>query len=347
MFSIHPRYSAVRFGVIGVSAASLVAAIAVSTGGASAATGGDPGFTRHTITQKVSLTGSGPADQTLSAVQYEPTGARVKGIQVMVPGVTYDHRYFDLKTSRGWVSQAREAAKDGWISVAVDRLGTGDSSSPAADQLNGATHSATIHQLITKLKAAHKGLPVALVGHSMGSAVAIREAATYKDVDAVVVTGFMHHSGSGQLVFNAMMHPAAEDAAFKGRTIPDGSLTSRDGMRHQFYWPFNADLSTVKGDDAVKQITTQGEFTAFGDELINDTFGKNVDVPVLSLVGEHDGLFFDPADLKKALAAEPASYGSSPDVDVKSVLNAGHDLALQRNADSTTNTINEWLSDKL
>jgi len=53
----------------------------------------------------------------------------------MVPGVTYDHRYFDLKTSRSWVSQAREAAKDGWISVAVDRLGTGDSSSPAADQL--------------------------------------------------------------------------------------------------------------------------------------------------------------------------------------------------------------------
>jgi hypothetical protein len=32
---------------------------------------------------------------------------------------------------------------------------------------------------------------------------------------------------------------------------------------------------------------------------------------------------------------------------VKSVLNAGHDLALQRNADSTTNTINEWLSNKL
>jgi hypothetical protein len=34
-------------------------------------------------------------------------------------------------------------------------------SSPAADQLTGATHSATIHQLITKLKAAHNGLPVA------------------------------------------------------------------------------------------------------------------------------------------------------------------------------------------
>ncbi|MEU5698797.1 alpha/beta fold hydrolase [Streptomyces aurantiacus] len=89
----------------------------------------------------------------------------------MVPGVTYDHRYFDLKTNRGWISQARKAAEDGWITVAVDRLGTSDSSSPAAHRLNATTHSATIHQLITKLRTDHKGLPVALVGHSMGSVV--------------------------------------------------------------------------------------------------------------------------------------------------------------------------------
>ncbi|MFD4350347.1 alpha/beta hydrolase [Streptomyces coelicoflavus] len=347
MSSDKPRNRTARLTVGAASAALLVTAIAVTAQDVSAAPAPGPGFTLHTITQKVSLTDGGPADQTLSAVEYQPSHARVKGIQVMIPGVTYDHRYFDLKTNRGWISQARKAAKDGWITVAVDRLGTGGSSSPAADQLNGTTHSATIHQLITKLRTDHRGLPVALVGHSMGSVVAIQEAASYKDVDAVVVTGFMHHTGSGQLLFNAAIHPAAEDAAFAGRAIPDGSLTTRDGMRQLLYWPFNADLSTVKADDAVKQIATPGEFTSFGDEVNDDTYGKNVNVPVLSLVGQHDGLYFDPADLNTTLKAETAAYPASPDVDVKAIPGAGHNLALQRNADSITNIINKWLSRKL
>ncbi len=347
MYPINLRRAA-RFAVAAVSAASLVTAIAVTARAAPVSAVGERGFTRHTITQKVSLPGDGAADQTLSAVEYDPaTTTHIQGIQVMVPGVTYDHRYFDLKTSRGWVSQAREAAEDGWIAVAVDRLGTGNSSSPAVDQLNGATHSATIHQLIIALKDAHRGVPIALIGHSMGSAVVIREAATYKDVDAVVITGFIHHVGAGQGLFNAAIHPAAEDAAFKGHAIPDGSLTTRDGMRQLFYWPFNADLSTVSADDAAKQITTPGEFAAFGDEQHNDTYGENVDVPILSLVGEHDGLYFDPADLAKTISAEPAAYPASPDVTVKPIPDAGHDLALQLNAHSTTRTIDTWLSREL
>ncbi|MER6695450.1 alpha/beta hydrolase, partial [Streptomyces minutiscleroticus] len=207
-----PRHRAAHFTAGVAFAALLVTAVAATPRNASAASERVSGFTRHTITQKVSLTGSGPADQTVSAVEYRPTHARVKGLQVMIPGVTYDHRCFDLKTDRGWISQAREAAEDGWITVAVDRLGTGNSSSPAADKLNGTTHAATIHQLITTLKTAHKGLPVALVGHSMGSTVAVQEAATYKDVDAAAVTALAAAAVAGGAAFAAPASAAAQGA---------------------------------------------------------------------------------------------------------------------------------------
>ncbi|MEU1181678.1 alpha/beta fold hydrolase [Streptomyces sp. NPDC005820] len=265
----------------------------------------------------------------------------------MVPGATYDHRYFDLKTSRGWVSEARQAAKNGWIAVAVDRLGTGNSSRPPADKLNDVAHARTVHELVTRLKATYKGLPVALVGHSLGSAIAIQEAATYKDVNAVVATGLLHHSGVAGGLFGILIQPATDDPKFENHPVPSGYLTTQDGLRHLFYWPFNADLSTVKADDAAKQTTTTAEVADFQVEWNKGVFSKDVSVPVLSVIGDHDFSFFNPDQRDKAVAAEPASYPASPDAEVKVIPDAGHDLALHRNADSTTRTINHWLADKL
>lgn len=340
------RRRALRRVAAALLGASVVAGLAVAGVGVANAKGDDPGVKTSTITLQVSLTDTGPANETLAAFVYQPPGGHVRGIQVMIPGSTYDHRYFDLKTSHGLVSQARKAAKDGWIAVAVDKIGTGNSSHPAADEVRTAAHAATIHQLITTLKATFGNLPVALVGHSLGSVIAIEEAATYKDVNAIVLTGFLHHAGGGNL-FPELIHPAAEDPAFANRPVPAGYFTTRPGLRQLFYWPFNADLSTVMADDAIKQTTTAGEQVDFGAELFNDVFGKDVTVPVLSLVGEHDVSFFDPADLAKTIAAEPGAYPLSPSVDVRAIPDAGHDLALQRNGDSTTNAIDKWLSEKI
>ncbi|MEU9891872.1 alpha/beta hydrolase [Sphaerisporangium sp. NPDC051011] len=330
-----------------IASTSVVAVGVFAASGSAAATNGSQGFKRHTITEQVSLSAGGQADQTLSAVVYEPTSRPARGIQVMIPGVTYDHSYFDLKTSRGWVSQARQAAKDGWIAVAIDRLGTGNSSHPPADKLNDTAHVLTVHKLITSLKATYKGLPIALVGHSLGSAIAIQEAATYKDVNAVVATGFFHHSGVAGGLFGALIQPAAEDPKFEKRPVPSGYLTTQDGLRHLFYWPFNADLSTVEADDTNKQTATMGEIVDFQAESNNDVFGKHVSVPVLSVIGGHDTFFFNPDQRDKAIAAEPKSYPASPDAEVVAIRDAGHDLALQRNADTTTDTIDHWLAGKL
>lgn len=343
------RRTARRIALV-IACTSVVAGAVSATMGTAAATDhsqGYQGFKSHTITEQVALTADGPADQKLSAVVYEPTRRPARGIQVMVPGATYDHRYFDLKTSHGWVSQARQSAKEGWIAVAVDRLGTGNSSRPPADELNDTVHALTVHDLVTRLKATYKGLPVALVGHSQGSAIAIQEAATYKDVNAIVVTGLLHHFGVAAGLFSTLIQPAASDPKFENHSVPPGYLTTQDGLRHLFYWPYNADLSTVKADDAAKQTTTAGEATDFQAEVAKDAFGQDVSAPVLSVIGDHDFTFFNPDQRDKAVAAAPASYPASPDAEVKVIPDTGHDLALHRNADSTTHTIDHWLADKL
>ncbi|MEU1180718.1 alpha/beta fold hydrolase [Streptomyces sp. NPDC005820] len=90
-------------------------------------------------------------------------------------------------------------------------------SHPAADEVNNTSQATTVHQLVTRLRATYEGLPVALVGHSLGSAVATREAATYKDVDAVVVTGLLHQGGAAAGLFGTLNRPAAEDPACRRR----------------------------------------------------------------------------------------------------------------------------------
>lgn len=345
MSAILPRKRAAKWAAA-LLGTSLVVSLATASGSAAVASGPDAGLSRHTISLRVSLTGTGPADQTLAAVVYQPTRGTTRGIQILLPGATYDHRYFDLRTSKGYVSEARQAARDGWIAVATDPLGRGASSRPAADLLTGTSQAAAIHQLVTYLRARHHKLPITLVGHSLGSTTAIQEAATYKDVDAVVSTGFIHHAGGAGGVFGVLIYPAAGDPAFTRHPAPAGYLTTRPGLRHFFYWPFNADLSTVRADDAVKQTTTPGELDSFDDEWKNDSYGKEVTVPVLALVGQHDLTFFDPKDLSAAVAAEPRAYPASPAVDVRSIPDAGHDLALHRNAATTVRLIDNWLAGK-
>src|SRR5690606_16045109 len=99
-----------------------------------------------------------------------PAG-RPRGVQVLVPGATYDHRYFDLR--RGGVdSQARRAARQGWLVIALDRVGTGESSKPPAASVTTAVHVASIDRFVDRVDALYRGLPIVLVGHSYGSVVA-------------------------------------------------------------------------------------------------------------------------------------------------------------------------------
>jgi pimeloyl-ACP methyl ester carboxylesterase len=291
----------------------------------------------------VGVDGVGSVD--IHAERYAPIGP-VRGVQIMVPGVTYDHHYFDLDGSGDVGSQARQAVREGWLVVALDRVGTGESSKPPAASVTTAVQVTSIARFVDKVDSMYRGLPIVLVGHSYGSVVAEGVAATSDKIDALVVTGFMYRRTSPSFEGFPELIPAATDPVLGKKKLPADYLTTAPNSRKFFYYLPNANPATLAADERSKTTTTAAEVPGFAQELVSQAFAKAVRVPVLVVVGDHDYLYQgdDPA------AFEPDqknAFEAAASVQAVLIPNAAHDLALHRNAGFTTALINQWASSAL
>lgn len=116
----------------------------------------------------------------------------------------------------------------GYSTVSVDRLGTGQSSKPLSGAVTAAAEADAMHQVVTALRRGSAGTrsysKVVIGGHSLGSTVTNTEASTYRDVDAVLLTGFTNnYNPAGLARFFASLYPAATDPALAGRGIDPGT----------------------------------------------------------------------------------------------------------------------------
>ncbi|PJE93900.1 hypothetical protein CUT44_32450 [Streptomyces carminius] len=318
-----------------------IALTGVVVTGPSAAYAGQPARHSGDLDLRVAVGVNGVDTVRIHAERYVPAG-KVRGVQVMVPGATYDHHYFDLGGG-GVVSQARQAAREGWLVIALDRVGTGKSSKPPAASVTTAVQVASIDHFVDRIDAMYRGLPIALVGHSYGSVVAEGVAARSDKVDALVVTGFLYRRTAPSFDGFPELVPAATDPVLGREKFPADYLTTSPGSRKFFYHLPNADPATVAADERTKSATTAAEVPGFTEELVGRAFAKAVRVPVLVVVGEEDYLYRgnDPA------AFEPdqrSAFAAAADVRVVLIPGAGHDLALHRNAPFTTMVINWWAS---
>lgn len=291
-----------------------------------------------------------------------PTNGSTDTVQVLVPGITYNHRYWDIPDPDGgdrysYVAHARAA---GSATLQFDQLGTGQSSHPVSAVLQFPTYAHVLHQLVAAVRAG--ALPgqqggfdrVVTVGHSLGSVVSWLEASTYKDVDALIATGATHDVRLDRFaVLPTRLGPAAADPAFAGRVLDPGYLTTLPGQRAAaFYDPGRYDPRVAAWDEANKDLGSYPALVDAASKLLLTPL--DIRVPVLVVAGDRDVLLCgDPLRLQGADCSSDASLAASerphlgpevPSVDGYVLKGAGHDINAMLDAPDWFAAAQEWLA---
>src|SRR5258706_4124520 len=272
-----------------------------------------------------------------------------KTIQVALHGATYSHLYWNWPFQPAFYSYVRFATEAGYAVLNIDRIGIGLSSHPPADAVTIDSNAYVVHQIVQALRGGDLVVPsfgrvraerVALVGHSLGSVIAIDEAATYGDVDGVALTGLSHTVTShlGDLSF----YPANLDPRFAGRNIPDGYLTTIPGSRGVCYHAPFFDPQVLAVDEQNKETVTVAELNTAFPALGLST---GIHVPVIIVVGDLDQVFCNEPSCSASGSLDVESGFFAPDacLETKAIPLAGHDLNLHFQAPLTFFTLLDWL----
>lgn len=336
------RISAAMTGVV----ATTIAGMAMNPAPASAATSG----TCTTMTLPVALASGGPADQSVFA-EYCVPGRPVATVDVLVPGATYNHDYWDWPQDPRHYSYTDKTLAAGRAIFTYDLVGSGESSHPASTSLTVITAAYVLHQLIGWVR--EQGYQyVDVIGHSMGSIVAMQDAGMWpSDPSRLVVTGLVHQfTAGGAASPAAYFYPAADDPAFVGSGLDPGYLTTLPGVRAKLFYD-HADPAVVAYDEAHKDVVSATEFgSALAMVFAPPGAGvsDSITAPVLAIVGQEDYLLcvggaVDCASPSAIQAHEAPYYTSAAGLTTESVPATGHDLAFSPTAEVSFQMINSWL----
>ena len=283
-----------------------------------------------------------------------PSGARI--VQLLVHGYSWGRYYWDFPYEPERYSYVRAANAAGFATLAIDRLGVGDSSRPASDRIDVDSNVSVVHQVVQALRRGDLGPAfdkVVLVGHSFGTIVSWIAAGTHQDVDGIVATAATHQPNLANLVADTFnFYPALLDPKFAGSGLDVGYLTALPGKRTNYYQAGNVDPAVVELDEQLKQTGTIGERLSALPAMVSDA-SQNINVPVLAVVGQQEpefcnGIGAADCSSSEALAAgERAFYGPGAVVDALVVPDAKHNVTLHRSAPQTLASIQEWVARRI
>jgi pimeloyl-ACP methyl ester carboxylesterase len=279
-----------------------------------------------------------------------PSGANT--VQVLIPGASYRSAYWDIEVTPEVRSYRRAMNLAGYATLTVDRLGTGRSSSPPSAVVTALTQAGAVHQVVTALRSGALGPgfdKVIVAGHSLGSAIAVIEAATYRDVDGVLVTGMTHHLNVlGTAPIAATLAPALLDPLFAGRVLDPGYLTTLPGTRFtSMHAPAPYNAAVAQHDEATKDVvaaTEVGDAALFGSVA---PYSILIDVPVLTVVASRDPvvcglLATNCTSSATLLQGERLFYAPAARLQAYLLPNYGHALNYAPNAPQYHDVVVRW-----
>lgn len=274
-------------------------------------------------------------------------------VQLLVPGSTYNHIYYDMPVRAGTYSYVSKAIDAGYPTFNIDRLATGRSSLPPSASYTLDAGVEALDQVVTALRSGAIGDrpfdTVVWVGHSLGSSMAWSAAATHCDVDAFVLTGMSHigqeHGPDDDPAADVQFEiPATRDPMFRDTVGDPGYFTTNAGMRHFFYYEPNADPAVIAADEAHKDLSTAKD-TVIPEAVPSQSLSQSVAVPTLLVVGDRDQYCSVPVCTSESLLQHERPY-YSPQARLQAIVvaDSGHSVQLHGNAVQTNSAILDWLS---
>jgi pimeloyl-ACP methyl ester carboxylesterase len=266
-------------------------------------------------------------------------------LQVAVHGATHFHLYWDFPVINGIsYSYARYMVQKGYTVLAIDQLGTGDSSQPDGDFVNLDETASALHQVLASLRqphnpAGHAYDRIALVGHSNGSLTSIYATGTYHDADALVTTAWEHVPHA--LPFN----PADIIAQLTTPYIPATAFSLPFRTALFYYVPTtDPDFLSFEQSHLGPAVQARAQFIdlfTFGLNT-NLTRSTQVTVPVLVQNGNFDAL--QPSAF---MSGEPAFYPNAPSVTLGFLTDIGHNINGHENHLQSWTGIDQWVQQTL
>lgn len=239
-----------------------------------------------------------------------------------------------------------ELAKDGHVSVTIDRLGYGESDHPAGKKSCVGGQATITHQIVQQLRAGsydgsvHPAFSrVALAGHSLGGAIAQIEAFSFKDVDAVAMLSYADVALSASAVFTA--------ASWGPTCVRGGQPSAKGAPGYAYFTASQADYRKNFLAAASPAVLAYGEprrgINPCGDlqsavpgAVVSVLKAKQIKVPVLLLMGDKD-LVFD----STRLPLQALLYGGP--TTTKVIPGATHGLTADSTAAVFRGALEDWL----
>lgn len=251
---------------------------------------------------------------------------------------------------------ASALAREGHISVIVDRLGYDESGHPAGGSSCLGAQADMAAQIVRQLKngsyTVESGAAIAferivLAGHSVGGGTAELAAHSFADlgIAGLVLFAWADQGYSARSVEQATQQ--AIDCAPGGEPAEPGGPTgyayfgrTRSDFQQNVF--ADTDPSVREAATAMRNRDPCGDnATLLRMAAVNAASVRNIRVPVLLLFGGDDAMFEDNSDEVQA-----ALFLNSPSVTPRSFPRAGHALTLERSAPEVHSAAATWLEDK-